>query len=76
MDKLEEVISLCQDEQIVNFVDEIVADVDGMKADDNPAEDVAEVSEPSGHEILMRFIQLDSVLSVETSTATECLIAR
>ena len=68
MDELEEIVGLCKDEKIVHFVDKVIANVDSVEADDDPTEDVAKVGKPSGHEVLMRFVQFSSILPVEAST--------
>ena len=51
--KAEEVEGLYQDEEVINFVEEVVADVDGVEEDDEPADDETQVAKPPLQESLM-----------------------
>ena len=40
---MEEIGSLNKNKKVVDFVDEIIADIDGVKNDDYPAKDIPKV---------------------------------
>jgi hypothetical protein len=67
--ELEVVVSLSKDKKIINFVDQSVSYVDCVEEDDEPAEKIAKISKPMGHEIVMgvaisyTVVNIDHVLS-------------
>ena len=63
--KTEEVEGLYQDEEVINFVEEVIADVDSVEEDDEPADHEAQVAKPSLQECLMRMLLLNSVSRIE-----------
>ena len=65
IDKLEEIISLCQDKKIVNLIDQAISNVHCMKEDNDPTEDKSKVCKPALHKVLMRLAYFDTVFLIK-----------
>ena len=66
VNELEKVIGLGQNEEVIDFIDEIVSNIDGVKNNDEDTEKVAKIGKPSVHEVLVRVTFIHFVYRVET----------
>lgn len=72
LNKAEEINCLAEDDQVVNFVQDIVADVNRVQAQDDPAQDETDESQPLRHPLIVGVVLLCTVDAVGQCEAEGC----